>query len=204
MRVVYEWTQSEWDEAVRLATERRRRRGSVSSITYAVILVPLIGGSIAGLINIRHNETLGIAGTILPMLLGLVALCIVLWTVAMKWRMQRLRAAAEPMPTGECEALLQEGGWRFCVLAAAEEEVVALEAVETTETSGGEPTVTATGPAALMPWSSITGTREGRHVVVFLHEAGFAGVPMRCLSEDQVGHVQRMMARKLRPQPIRR
>ncbi len=201
MRVIYEWTQVEWDEAVRLATERRRRRGSVSSITYAVILVPLIGGSIAGLINLRHNETLGVAGTILPMLLGLVALCIVLWIMAMKWRMQRLRASAEPMPTGECEAVLQEGGWRFCALAAATEEVAV---VDTVAAAPNETTAVATATATLMPWSSMSGTREGRRVVVFLHEAGFASVPLRCLSEDQVGHVQRMMARKLRPQPTRR
>ncbi len=61
-----------------------------------------------------------------------------------------------------------------------------------------------TTTAVLSPWSSMTSTREGRRVVVFLHDAGFVGLPMRCLSDDQVGHVQRMMARKLRPATLRR
>lgn len=211
MRVVYEWTQAEWDEAVQLAAARRRRRGSVSSITYGVILVPLIGGSIAGLINLRHNEKLSVAGTILPLLLALLALCILLWIAGMTWRTRRLRAS-EPMPAGECEAVLQEGGWRFCALAAATpevttKEVVVLEEVAAAEANAvegeAETVLATTNASTLTPWSSMTGTREGRRVVVFLHEAGFAAVPMRCLTEDQVGHVQRMMARKLRPQPTR-
>lgn len=186
MRVVYEWTQSEWDEAVRLATAKKRRGSGVSAITYGVILVPLLGGAITGLINLHQHHMVIVGATILPMLLGLIVLCLALWIAGAKWRMRRMRAA-DPMPTGECEAVLQEGGWRFCSLTATEEVAVA----ETAATS-------------LMPWSSMTGTREGGRVMVFLHEAGFAGVPMRCLSEDQVGHVQRMMARKLRPQSIRR
>ncbi|MEK6398111.1 MAG: hypothetical protein V4734_08505 [Terriglobus sp.] len=203
MRVVYEWTQSEWDEAVRLAAAKRRRRGSVSSITIGVILVPLIGGAITGLITLRHNTTLGVAGTILPLLLGLVALCIVLWFVMATWRMKRLRAAA-PMPAGECEAVLQEGGWRFRPLTSGVEEMGVVETVTAATASEDETSLSATAAATLTPWSSMTGTREGRRVVVFLHEEGFAGVPTRCLSEDQVGHLQRMMARKLRPAATRR
>lgn len=202
MRVVYEWTQSEWDEAVRLAAAKKRRGSGVSAITYGVILVPLIGGAITGLINLRQHHMVIMGATILPLLLGLLALCVVLWIMGMKWRMQRLRAAAAPMPNGECEAVLQEGGWRFC--AVATERAAVLETVAATEFSTGEVSAAAATPAPLKPWSSMTGTREGRRVVVFLHGEGFAGLPMRCLTDDQVGHVQRMMARKLRPSPQRR
>ena len=203
MRVVYEWTQSEWNEAVRLAAERRRRGGSVSAITMGVILVPLIGGGITGLINLQHKETPGTTGTILLIALGLIALCLVLWMLGRTLRMRHLLAAAGPMPVGECEAVLQEGGWRFCALATATEETTPLQTVAATETPEGE-TVITTATATLTPWSSMTGARDGRRVVVFLHEEGFAGVPLRCLTDDQVGHVQRMMARKLRPVPPRR
>jgi hypothetical protein len=204
MRVVYEWTQPEWDEAVRLAAARKRRGSGVSSITYGVILVPVLGGAITGLLNLRHNRALSVAGTILPMLLGLAALCIVLWMVGLTLRLRRLRAAAGPMPTGECEAVLQEGGWRFCTLTSSMEKVAVMETVAAVAVAEHEAPLSAAPTTVLTPWHSMTGTREGRRVVVFLHEEGFAGVPTRCLSEDQVGHLQRMMDRKLRPQPTRR
>lgn len=185
MRVVYQWTQKEWDEAMRLATERQRRRGGIPGTTYAVILVPLVGASISGLLNLRHEGALSSAGTVIQLLLALAVFCAILWVVGMVWKRQRRKAAAAPMPTGECEAILQENGWCF---RSADQE----NATNDTQKE-----------SSLSPWTSLTGTKRGNRVVVFLHDGGFSALPIRCLTDDQAGHMQRLITRKLRPQAAR-
>lgn len=182
MRAVYQWTQKEWDEAMRLATERRRRRGGIPGTTYAVILVPLVGASVSGLLNLRHEGALSSAGAVIQLLLVLAGLCFILWVAGAVWKRQRRKAAAVPMPTGECEAILQESGWCF---RSADRE----DATKDTQTE-----------SLLSPWTNLTGTRRGNRVVVFLHDGGFSALPIRCLTDDQAGHMQRLITRKLRPQ----
>ncbi|WP_047491812.1 hypothetical protein [Terriglobus sp. TAA 43] len=190
MRVVYQWTQAEWDEAMRLATERQRHRGGIAGTTYAVILVPLVGASLSGLLSMRHQGALTGAGVELPLLLGMGGLCVILWIVGMVLKRRRRKAAAAPVPTGKCEAILQESGW--CVRAADQEDAA--------DNTHSRIHLKAQTEYSLLPWTSVTGTRRGNRVVVFLHEEGFSGLPIRCLTEDQAGHMQRLIARKLRPQ----
>ncbi|MEZ2347775.1 hypothetical protein [Terriglobus sp. RCC_193] len=193
MRVVYQWTQAEWNEAMRLATERQRGRGGIPGTTYAVILVPLVGAALSGLLNLRHKGAWTGAGIVVQLLLGLAALCAILWIVGMIWKRQRRRATATPLPTGECEALLQESGW--CFRAPSHEDAV-------TEAASGIH-LNAQAEYSLSPWTSLTGTRRGNRAIVFLHEGGFSALPIRCLTEDQAGHMQRLITRKLRPQTTR-
>lgn len=203
MRVVYEWTQSEWDEAIRLAAAKKRRGSGVSPLALGAVVVPLIGGGITGLLSLRQHHASVVSQWVVLAILGLLVLLIALWIAGRMWRMRVLRSRAQPMPMGECEAVLQEGGWRFCAIASQTETVAVVETIVAAEATENE-TPTAATPPTLTPWNSMTSTREGRRVMVFLHTEGFAGMPMRCLSEDQVGHLQRMMARKLRPVPVRR
>lgn len=190
MRVVYQWTQKEWDEAMRLATERQRRRGGIPGTTFAVILVPLVGASLSGLVSLRREGALNGTGIEIPLLLGLAGLCGILWIAAIIWKRQRRKAAAAPIPTGECEAILQENGWCF--------RVPECEA-DTDDTPSGIH-LNAQAEPSLSPWTNLTGTRRGNRVVVFLHEGGFSALPIRCLTDDQAGRMQRLITRKLRPQ----
>jgi|GEM_PF-3271170 len=190
MRVVYQWTQKEWDEAMRLATERRRRRDGIPGTTYAVILVPLVGAFVSGLLNLRHEGALSSAGMVIQLLLGLAVLCSILWIAGVVWKRQRRKAAAAPMPMGKCEAILQENGWCFRV---AEHE-------NATDDATSDIHLNARAESSLSPWTNLTGTRRGNRVVVFLHEDGFSALPIRCLTDDQAGHMQRLVTRKLRPQ----
>lgn len=198
MRVVYQWTQAEWNEAMRLAMERQRRRGGIPGMTYAVILIPVIGASLSGLLNLRREGKLAEAGIVLPLLLALAALCATLLIAGMLWARQRRQAAASPVPTGDCEAILQENGWCFRVTAFGNANV--------RTTIGGVRSgidLADQVEISLSPWTSLTGTRRGNRVVVFLHEEGFSALPIRCLTEDQAGHMQRLITRKLRPQTER-
>ncbi|MEG9431158.1 hypothetical protein [Terriglobus sp. ADX1] len=186
MRIVYHWTQREWDEAVRLATERQRRSGGIPGTTFAVILIPLVGASLSGLLSLRREGALVGTGIVIPLLLGLVGLCVILWIAGMAWKRQRRKATAAPIPTGECEAILQESGW--CFRVPQHEDA----------TSGIN--LNAQAEPSLSPWTSLTETRRGNRVVVFLYEGGFSALPIRCLTDDQAGHMQRLITRKLRPQ----
>lgn len=190
MRVVYQWTQAEWDEAMRLATERQRRRSGIPGTTFAVILVPLVGASLSGLVSLQREGALTGAGIELPLLLGLAALCAILWIGGVAWKRQRRRATATPVPVGECEAILQESGWCFRTA----------DCEEATDSMAAGIHLNAQAEYSLSPWTGLTGTRRGNRVVVFLHEGGFSALPIRCLTEDQAGHLQRLITRKLRLQ----
>ncbi|SDF82925.1 hypothetical protein [Terriglobus roseus] len=196
MRVVYQWTQAEWDEALRLATERQRRPGGIPGMTYAVILVPLVGASLSGLLSLRREGKLTDAGLEVPLLLGLAALCVVVWIAGMIWKRQRRKAAAAPVPTCDCEAILQESGWCFRIPNRE-------DARGTIRAMSSRIDIAAQAESLLSPWTSLTGMRRGNRVVVFLHEGGFSALPIRCLTEDQAGHMQRLITRKLRPQTAR-
>lgn len=193
MRVVYQWTQAEWDEAMRLATERQRRRGGISGTTYAVILVPLVGASLSGLLSLQREGALTGAGSEIPLLLGLAILCATIWIAGMIWKRQHRKATATPIPVSECEAILQENGWCFRVLRPEAPNMA-------NDASSGGIHLHAQAESSLSPWTNLVGTRRGNRVVVFLHDGGFSALPIRCLTEDQAGHMQRLIARKVRPQ----
>jgi hypothetical protein len=190
---------------------------------YAIILVPLVGASVSGLLNLRHEGALTGVGIIVPLLLGLAALCAILWIAGVIWKRQRRRATVAPVPTGECEAILQEDGWCFRVPGYVDPTTDAWKDFVAEDENGATSMLLRSKQAAptennltensvlrnaspssekysLSPWTDLTETRRGDRVVVFLHEGGFSALPIRCLTEDQVGRMQRLISRKLRPQ----
>ena len=129
MRVTYDWTQAEWNEAVTLATEQRRRGSPMPGMVYALVGIPLVGAVMDGVRSVRGTGKLTGAGVAVPLLLLALAAFLAGVMLFSRWqRRQRLRAQA-PMPQGQWEAVLQESGWKFQEKAAPVETGAVLPTV---------------------------------------------------------------------------
>ena len=129
MRVTYTWTEPEWREAVALSTGNPHRRPVMPGLTWAIILLPLIGGTAEFLVNLRRSHRATLHGTILPLLLILIAIVVALLTLTAYLLRRRKRARIRAtMPAGECEAVLQEAGWRFTHYAVPLDDLIVSDA----------------------------------------------------------------------------
>jgi hypothetical protein len=158
----------------------------------ALIIVPLVGATGDIYTNIRGEGELSLSEMVLPLLLVcLAAVATAFWAATQRWKRRRV-IAQHAMPAGEWEATLQENGWNLHPAAIAEP---AFDPASLTERASG--TAPASGP--LRPWSDLRGFRRSRRALVLLREDGFVALPLRALTEDQDGHLQRLLTRKLRP-----
>jgi hypothetical protein len=195
MRVTYIWTEQEWREAVALSGSRAARRPTLPGLTWALVVLPLIGGAGELLINLRHAQKITVAGTIIPILLILlavaVALGLLLATVVRRRKTATIRAG---IPFGQWEAVLQESGWRFTGHPPGEEE-----AATATKPEPVANLLPAQIKQSLKPWSEFTDVRHGDRVMVLIHDGGFEALPTSSLTPEQGSHLYRLVTRKLRP-----
>lgn len=191
MRIRYTWTQQEWTAAVRLA-ERRAVRTSIPPLTYALILVPLLGGLGQTVVQAIQSHTFKMAGTVLPALLAttLSAAALLILAGVLQRRSARRKNRVATMPQGEYEAVLREAGWRVTQINPGPPR----SPLDETLPDDQAPT-----PQPLQAWTDFYATRQDEWAFVLLRTGGFLAMPTRVLTPDQGGHLHRMIARKLRP-----
>ncbi len=178
MRITYAWTERDWREATAMARRRGNRRPVMPGFTWAVILVPLAGGSGDLISQMRGHGAVTLAGSIVPVLLILfTAVAALVLAVTHVQRRRRDQASAH-MPTGECEALLQETGWRF------QEKAADGQRISTDD---------------LQPWNHLLEARRSERVIVLHSRDGFHAIPTCSLTPEQGGHLHRLILRKVRP-----
>ncbi len=176
MRVQYQWTQRDWNEAVALANRREgKRETALPGLTWVVIVIPLIGAAGDLAENLQSTRQFSPADAVMPLLLvTLAVVAAAMFAAARRQRTRRLRQNAT-IPAGEQEAILQEAGWCFHNPAEA--------------------------ATALRPWSDVRETRRGNRVLVLMLRDGFEALPLGGLTPEQNGHMHRLVTRKLRPSP---
>ncbi len=194
MRIRFTWQPDTWNEALRLAGERRRfgERGSVPGLVYAFPLVPLLGAA-GELTHIaRYDGNVRWKGSLAPVLL----LAAAVGAALPAFRIRRRRGGRR-MPPQPCEAVLQETGWS---MQPAELEPLATAADEREEAiEGGEEGISVGGREPEMrPLSDLRGLRQGRSVIVMLTRTGFEAIPTVALSPEQGSRLHRLLARKLK------
>lgn len=113
MRIAYDWTESEWNEAVKLATEDPRRRGSVPGMVYALVGIPLFGAVMDGVRSVRGTGKLSGAGMAVPLMLILLGVALGAGVLATRRERSRRTRSQTPLPVGQWEAVVQEAGWHF-------------------------------------------------------------------------------------------
>jgi len=188
LRITYEWTEREWDEAVGVATRKPARGAPLPSMIYALVGIPLLGAAGDLISLVRASGRVSLAGSLLPLLLVLFALTAAALIVARR-RRRRQRDGVCPMPRGTREMVLQEAGWRFTRLQP--------QALLPSEASAGL-APSSGAPLALRSWSDVVEARQGNGVVVLVHLDGFDAVPGRSLTPEQAGHLHRLVMRKMR------
>ena len=175
MRITYEWTTREWDQAVELAMRKAARRGRLPGMVYALVGIPLLG-AVGDLISlVRAPGKISLAGSIVPLLLMIFAVTAAVLIGVSRRRRLRRRDGVSAMPHGVQEMVLRESGWRF---GAVEPQTVAT--------------------ASLRAYTEVVEARQADGVIVLVHHAGFEAVPARALTPEQAGHLHRMVMRKMR------
>jgi len=141
-------------------------------MTIALIVLPLLA-AISDLIAALHKSggQITLRAAIVPLILlgiALLAALLMFGASATTARRNRIRAGAAP---ADHEAIFQETGWRIL-------------------SPDTEPT--------LRPWADITESRRGNRVLVLMRIDGFDAVPTSDLTEEQAGHLQRLLTRKVK------
>ena len=112
MRITYEWTEREWDQAVRVAARKSTRATPLPGMIYALIGIPLLG-AVGDLVSlVRSSGRITLAGSIVPLLLVLFAMTAAALLAVSRLRRRRQRESMGAMPAGSREMVLQEAGWR--------------------------------------------------------------------------------------------
>ncbi|SEC03733.1 hypothetical protein [Terriglobus roseus] len=182
MRITYQWTEREWDQAVCVATRKATRGTALPGMVYPLIVIPLCG-AVGDLISLlRPPGRANLAGSILPLLLLLSAITAGILISVSRLRRRRQRNGASPMPDGVREMVLQESGWRFHAFGPH-----------------ADPSTLEPLPQRLRPWTELLDARQGSGVIVLLHRDGFEAVPAKSLTPEQAGHLHRLVMRKLKP-----
>ncbi len=144
-------------------------------MVYSILGIMSLGG-IGDLFHFLQSRQIENAGG--TMLLGGVCTAVagggLVWLTRTGLR-KRDAKHLPPVPEGEQEAVFQESGWS---VAASVSGV----------------------PTPMQPWTELHSSRSGPHTMVAVGASNtFAAVPLRALSPGEAGHLQRMLARKLRP-----
>ena len=175
MRIRFTWQPDEWHEAVQLASTVARRRRDVPMMTYGVLGMLSLGavGDLFSFLQSRHVQNPG-ADIFLGGAFTVAAGSGLVWLTRTGLQMRRVKQMP-PVPKGQQQVAFQEAGWSTCSDPASDEPVV-------------------------RPWQDLHMVRTGARVVVATGSASaFAAVPLRTLSIDEAGHLQRLFSRKLRP-----
>ena len=202
MRIRFSWTEVEWQEVLRLARERKRRR-SLPMLVYGVLAVMLLGVAVDSWHGIHGNTTIRFvpffwATPLLPLTIagGLLA------SRRLWGRIRRQRSEPE-RPDGELELHIGEDGLRCecwpSAAAAADRADHRREGNPGAEAQIIEPRRKAPGEAGpLRPWSDWQAARRSRLALVLLGDNCFTAIPIRALLPEQTSHVHRLLRRKLR------
>jgi len=178
MQVRFSITAREMREARRLA-QAKRTRSSISIWVWACLVIPLVG-SFGDLIReVRQAKGVSISGSVLPEILLVAAVVLTAFLVL------RLRRGTSMKPGlsaagGEVAMSFREDGLHCFEVDAgvADEEC--------------------------LRWESFQDVRVGKHVLVLLYRHGrrFEAISQSAMTEEQLQRLQRLLARKLRPQKI--
>ena len=174
MVVRFTWKPGEWREAYLLAkTEQDRMAGPVP-MGYLILGLMAAGGAGDLLHALGSHRDAMLHDRLLPALLLVCALSLsVAAALAVLRRRERFRGLPA-VPQGEQQVTLHELGWGAAAGAS----------------NAPKPSVRG--------WSELRGRRTGRRVLALLTSDGSTvGVPLRALTADQGGWLERLLLRKV-------
>lgn len=172
MNLRFQWEPEEWREAVMLASEGPRRPPK-PVMTYAIIGIMSLSavGEIAN--AVRSASFSDYSNSLMPMVLFVVAIIMAVQVYTRAANRSRAGRFIAPMPTEEQHVVMNENGWHTAAVHEAP-------------------------GARIRPWEELTEQRTGTRSLIVLGQGdAFAAVPLRVLSANQGGHLQRLLMRKV-------
>lgn len=176
MNLRFQWEPEEWREAVMLASAGPKRPPK-PVMTYAIIGIMSLSavGEIAN--AVRSASFSDYSNSLMPMVLFVLAIVMAAQVYARAAGRHRSRWSLAPMPTEEQHVVMNEHGWHTAAVHEAP-------------------------GAKIRPWEELSEQRTGARSLIVLGQGNaFAAVPLRVLSENQGGHLRRLLVRKLRRPP---
>ncbi|WP_419804993.1 hypothetical protein [Terriglobus sp.] len=174
MVVRFTWQRKEWREAYLLSTTMLDRTAGPVPMGYLILGLMAMGGVGELARSLRPSREAVLEDSFLPVLLLVGALCAcVAMALAVTRRHDRFRGLPA-VPEGEQQVTVHELGWRAAPGAHTSPE------------------------QQVRAWSEVQGLRTGRRVLTLLTcDGDTVSVPLRALSADQGGWLERLLLRKV-------
>lgn len=177
MQIIFNMTRPEWREAMQLY-RTRDRRSMGGGLVWMCILAPL-AGALFDLAYTWRTQSFEWHGSVFPAIAVVICIAAAALYGVRQWNESRSELAGN-IPLGDWQIAFREEGLHRIRLAEAEAEI----------------------PMPIRyAWAEFRELRIGSRVLVLIliNGTGFEALPLRALDAVQLGHLKRMIARKVHP-----